>query len=101
MRPDPDEGHERHNGLRCLNLGLKSLQKRLEVAQRFEGKVVLLDLRPQAAEKIVDPSGELWIIPKQDLHTHGWCKQASLFKDPVKIEPDLCICPGASENFVD
>jgi hypothetical protein len=34
---------------------LKSRRQRLEVPERFEGKVLLLKLRPQTAEKIVDP----------------------------------------------
>ncbi len=80
---------------------MKSFWQRSEVAQRFERQVLLLNLRPQAAEKIIDPTREVRVTPEQYLHTHGWRRQSSLLEDAVKSESYLCVCPGATDGLTE
>jgi hypothetical protein len=80
---------------------LKSLRQRSEVAQRLERQILLLDLRAQTAQKIVDPSRKVWITPEQHLHTHGWRRQSSFLENPVKSESYLCLCSGATDGLME
>ena len=83
--PDANGGQPRRNGVRCRNLGLKPFSKRIEVTERLEGQIQLLNLWTQSADNIVEPSCDVWIIPKGHLHTHGGCGQPCFPEHAVKI----------------
>lgn len=93
--PGTDEGNKRDNSLRCRNLGLKSCRQRGEVSERFEREILLLNLWPQTAEKVVGPSCKVWITTKQDFHSHGRSGQPSVQKYSMKVESYLCVRPRA------
>lgn|ERR1700674_730638 len=101
VRPRCDKRYKRNHCPRGSGLGAKSLWKGIEVAQGFEGKVLLLDLRAQTAEKIADPSREVWIRTKRYVHAHSWCMEPRILKDPVEREPYIGVCPRALQGFLD
>jgi hypothetical protein len=80
---------------------MEPLSKRIEVAELVERNIQLLDLRPQAAKKIVDPSREVSVAAEQDLHAHGRRRQSSPLEEPVKSGSDLRVGPQTVEAIVE
>ncbi len=59
---------------------------------------MLLHLRANTAQEIVDPSREKRITPHGDFHPHVRCKQASLSERPEEHEFHVWVCSGALEG---
>ena len=98
--PCPNHGHERHDGLRCRHFGFQALWKRIKVAQRFEGNVLLLTLWTQAAKQMVSPFCKVLISSKKYLHPHAGCRQTSFSENAMKLDTYLCVSSRAVENLV-
>ncbi len=62
------------------------------MTERFEGDVMLLNLWPQTAEKIVDLQYEVWRTTQKYFHSHGGRRQAGLLKVPVESDSYFWIC---------
>src|SRR5262249_8714299 len=99
--PSSDHGHERSHCLRHRHFGLKSLWKRIEVAQRFKRDVPQLNLPAQAGEKIVRPSCEVRLTPKQHLYTHARCRQVSFQEHLMELDSYLHIRPRLTHDLME
>ncbi len=77
------------------------IRKRVEVAQLFEGNVVLLCQRADGDEKVRDQSGKVGIAPQRRFHMHGWRGQPNFLKDAVKSGSHLRVYARAQEGLMD
>src|SRR5215472_1158846 len=88
-----------NNRLGLCYLSFKSCCQRLEIAKCFEGNIVPFDLRPQTAEKIVDPERKVRCITKQHFHPCCWRRQSGVLKSSMQSNAHFRICSRALDDL--